>query len=117
MSAATGAELFLWGKLKLVCIVYFGVTLAVTSELHFNSFGFLCQAASSVAECARVVLMKSRLEGLKLDALTLLSYYAPLCFALLVPGALLTERPADASKWVADFNKEVGVPLILSYYA
>jgi len=110
LNALVGAELFMWTKFRLVTLVCFGVMLAVTGELNFNMTGFLCQCFSSVSECTRVVLIGLLLNksGLKMDPLTALSYYAPLCLVFLVPFAILTELPSDWGAFAADFQQEVG---------
>jgi hypothetical protein len=110
LNTLVGAELFLWTKFRLVTMVCLGVMLAVTGELNFDMKGFLCQCASSVSECMRVVLIGLLLnkQGLKMDPLTALSYYAPLCLVFLVPFALLTELPSDWAQFAADFQEQVG---------
>jgi len=115
LNTLVGAELFMWSKLRLVSLVCFGVMLAVTGELEFHVVGFLCQCFSSVSECTRVVLIGLLLNksGLKMDPLTALSYYAPMCLVFLVPFAMLTEMPSDWSSFAAEFQEEVGFGLLI----
>jgi hypothetical protein len=110
LNTLVGAELFMWSKLQIVTLVCFGVMLAVTGELHFHMSGFLCQCLSSVSECARIVLIGQLLNksGLKMDPLTAVSYYAPLCLVFLVPFAFVTEVPSDWGTFAQDFQREVG---------
>mmetsp|Transcript_87897 Transcript_87897/g.238336 ORF Transcript_87897/g.238336 Transcript_87897/m.238336 type:complete len:378 (+) Transcript_87897:93-1226(+) len=110
LNALVGAELFTWNKLRIVILVCCGVVLAVTGELHFRMVGFLCQSLSSVSECARIVLIGQLLNksGLKMDPLTAISYYAPLCLVFLVPLALVTEMPSDWGAFAEDLQREVG---------
>lgn len=110
LNTLVGAELFMWSKLRVVTLVCFGVTLAVTGELDFHMVGFLCQCFSSVAECARIVLIGQLLNknGLKMDPLTAVSYYAPLCLVFLVPFAFVTEMPSDWDSFAEDFQEKVG---------
>jgi len=110
LNALVGAELFMWSKLQIVTLVGFGVMLAVTGELEFHMVGFACQCFSSVAECARIVFIGQLLNksGLKMDPLTAVSYYAPLCLVFLVPFALATEVPSDWGSFAEDFQREVG---------
>jgi hypothetical protein len=110
LNTLLGAELFLWTKFRLVTLVCLGVMLAVTGELNFQMTGFLCQCASSVAECMRVVLIGILLSksGIKMDPLTALSHYAPLCFMFLVPFAALTELPADWGQFAQELRQEIG---------
>lgn len=90
--------------------------LSVTGELHFNAFGFGCQMFGSFTECLRVVLIGILLskQGLKLDPLTALSYYAPIAFAVLLPLALLTELPADLAMMRAEFEANMGWPWLIA---
>lgn len=115
MSVALGMESFVWCRFQAVCAVWFGVVLAVTGELKFNAIGFACQCMSSLAECGRVVLIETLInrQGLKMDPLTALSYYAPLCFFVLVPFAAATEIPDDLSAWWRSFDEHVGYVWII----
>jgi hypothetical protein len=115
LNTLVGAELFMWSKLRIVTLVCLGVMLAVTGELEFHMVGFLCQCFSSVSECTRVVLIGLLLNksGLKMDPLTALSYYAPMCLVFLVPFALLTEMPSDWGSFVAEFQQEIGFGLLI----
>merc|ERR1740129_1490633 len=115
MNVSLGVESFHWSLLKLVCTVWLGVVVAVAGELRFTLFGFACQAFSSVSECARLVLIGVLLhrQGLKFDPLTALGYYAPLCFALLLPLALVTEMPEDLAAWWAELHEQVGLGVVV----
>jgi hypothetical protein len=115
MSVAIGSERFLLCRFQPVCAVWFGIVLAVTGELQFNLVGFACQCVSSFSECGRVVLIELLLnrKGMKMDPLTALSYYAPLCFLVLVPFAVATEMPSDAAAWWRNFEDHVGYTWIL----
>ncbi|CAK0842068.1 unnamed protein product [Prorocentrum cordatum] len=110
MSVALAMQSFSWCRFQAVCAVWFGVLLAVTGELEFSIIGFACQCTSSVAECGRVVLIEMLInrKGMRMDPLTALSYYAPLCFFLLVPFAASTEMPDDMSAWWRRFEENVG---------
>jgi len=110
MSVALGMESFVWCRFQAVCAVWFGIVLAVTGELKFNVIGFACQCMSSLAECGRIVLIEMLInrQGMKMDPLTALSYYAPLCFCVLVPFAAATEIPDDLSAWWRSFDEHVG---------
>lgn len=97
-------------KLEATVVVTIGVMLSVQGELHFHFIGFLFQIFGSVTECGRVVLIGQLLnkQGLKMDPLTALSYYAPLAFLFLVPLALCTEVPSDPAGWIATLQREIG---------
>ncbi|KAL7422225.1 hypothetical protein Q5752_002871 [Cryptotrichosporon argae] len=67
---------------KLVGIVFLisgGCALAAYGELHFEMFGFLCQAAAVGFESSRLVMIELLLKGMKMDPLCSLHYYAPVC--------------------------------------
>jgi len=115
LNTLVGAELFMWSKLRIVTLVCVGVMLAVTGELEFHVVGFLCQCFSSVSECTRVVLIGLLMNksGLKMDPLTALSYYAPICLVFLVSFALLTEMPSDWGSLAAEFQQEIGFGLLI----
>lgn len=63
----------------IVCMISSGVALASRGELHFNLMGFLIQAAAVAFEAARLVMIQILLQGLKMDPLVSLYYYAPVC--------------------------------------
>ncbi|EJU02434.1 hypothetical protein DACRYDRAFT_22070 [Dacryopinax primogenitus] len=76
---------------RLIAIVFMisgGVALASYGELHFELFGFICQAFAVIFESCRLVLIEVLLKGLKMDPLVSLHYYAPVCAsinALVIP--------------------------------
>ncbi|CAK0851739.1 unnamed protein product [Prorocentrum cordatum] len=110
MSVAFGMEAFVWCRFQAVCAVWLGIALAVTGEMKLSVIGFACQCLSSLAECGRVVLIEMVInrQGMRMDPLTALSYYAPLCFCVLVPFAAATEIPDDISAWWRSFDEHVG---------
>lgn len=115
MSVALGVESFVWCRFQAVCAVWLGIALAVTGEMKLSLIGFVCQCMSSLAECGRVVLIEMLInrQGMKMDPLTALSYYAPLCFFVLVPFAAATEIPDDMSAWWRSFDEHVGYAWIV----
>ncbi|EIW69573.1 hypothetical protein TREMEDRAFT_30762, partial [Tremella mesenterica DSM 1558] len=67
---------------KLVMIVIListGCALAAYGEVHFELFGFLCQASAVLFESSRLVMIQILLQGFKMDPLCSLHYYAPVC--------------------------------------
>jgi len=66
----------------IVLMISIGVALAAHGELHFNMFGFLIQAAAVAFEASRLVMIQLLLQGLKMDPLVSLHYYAPVCAAI-----------------------------------
>ncbi|KIY47530.1 TPT-domain-containing protein [Fistulina hepatica ATCC 64428] len=63
----------------IVCMISSGVALASRGELHFNMFGFIMQAIAVAFEASRLVMIQILLQGLKMDPLVSLHYYAPVC--------------------------------------
>ncbi|RSH91246.1 hypothetical protein EHS25_009545 [Saitozyma podzolica] len=63
----------------IVAMISFGCALAAYGELHFEMFGFLCQTSAVVFESSRLVMIQILLQGLKMDPLCSLHYYAPVC--------------------------------------
>ncbi|GFZ46236.1 hypothetical protein JCM24511_04483 [Saitozyma sp. JCM 24511] len=63
----------------IVVMISFGCALAAYGELHFEMFGFLCQTSAVVFESSRLVMIQILLQGLKMDPLCSLHYYAPVC--------------------------------------
>lgn len=63
-------------------MISIGVALASHGELHFNMLGFLIQAAAVGFEASRLVMIQILLHNLKMDPLTSLHYYAPVCAAI-----------------------------------
>ncbi|KAG7133896.1 sugar phosphate/phosphate translocator like protein [Verticillium longisporum] len=76
---------------NVLCIVA-GVGLASAGEVDMSMVGTVIQLAGIMFEALRVVLIQKMLsnEGLKMDALVGLYYYAPVCAVMnLVVGAAL----------------------------
>jgi len=69
-----------------------GAALAVTGEVHFAAVGFVCQAISQLAECAKNVLGEWIMTGgkLKLDPLTYTMFMAPVCLTFLLIGNIFS---------------------------
>jgi len=76
---------------RLALIVFMisgGVCLASYGEVRFDTFGFVIQAAAVAFEASRLVMIQLLLQGMKMDPLVSLHYYAPVCAAinlLLIP--------------------------------
>lgn len=68
------------GRLILIVIlISLGCALAAYGELHFEMFGFICQTSAVLFESSRLVMIQILLQGLKMDPLCSLHYYAPIC--------------------------------------
>ncbi|WWC69579.1 uncharacterized protein I206_103522 [Kwoniella pini CBS 10737] len=63
----------------IVLLISTGCALAAYGELHFEMFGFLCQVSAVAFESSRLVMIQILLQGLKMDPLCSLHYYAPVC--------------------------------------
>ncbi|KDQ58698.1 hypothetical protein JAAARDRAFT_128426 [Jaapia argillacea MUCL 33604] len=63
----------------IVLMISCGVALASHGELRFNLIGFITQAAAVAFEASRLVMIQILLQGLKMDPIVSLHYYAPVC--------------------------------------
>ncbi|WVQ98633.1 hypothetical protein IAU59_005763 [Kwoniella sp. CBS 9459] len=63
----------------IVLLISAGCSLAAYGEVHFEMFGFLCQVSAVAFESSRLVMIQILLQGLKMDPLVSLHYYAPVC--------------------------------------
>ncbi len=104
-SAAPVAVLFTswaWGvaepslaKFLNVVVIVIGVAIASFGEINFSLIGFLYQVAGIVFEAMRITMIQVMLsaEGMKMDPLVGLYYYAPVCAAFNILVALFSEVP------------------------
>ncbi|XAO24084.1 hypothetical protein I312_102874 [Cryptococcus bacillisporus CA1280] len=72
----------------IVLLISTGCALAAYGEIYFEMFGFLCQISAVAFESSRLVMIQILLQGLKMDPLVSLYYYAPVCAtinALFIP--------------------------------
>ncbi|GMK55412.1 hypothetical protein CspeluHIS016_0204680 [Cutaneotrichosporon spelunceum] len=65
--------------LATVVLISIGCALSAYGELHFKLLGFLFQTSAVVFESSRLVMIQVLLQGLKMDPLVSLHYYAPVC--------------------------------------
>lgn len=75
----------------IVMMISVGCALAAYGELHFEMFGFLCQAAAVAFEASRLVMIQILLHGLKMDPIVSLHFYAPVCAVINLCILPLTE--------------------------
>lgn len=83
-----GLETFNQRTTTVVIAISLGVALASYGELDFALGGFIFQSLGIVFEATRLVAIQKLLQGLRMDPLVSLYYYAPVCAtfnALLVP--------------------------------
>ncbi|KAI6782415.1 sugar phosphate/phosphate translocator-like protein [Emericellopsis cladophorae] len=93
---------WLWGianptmsTLLNILVIVLGVAIASAGEIQFSWLGFLYQVGGTVFEAMRLVLIQVMLssEGLQMDPLVGLYYYAPVCAVMNMFVALWSEVP------------------------
>ncbi|KAN0065204.1 hypothetical protein ACQY0O_001701 [Thecaphora frezii] len=68
------------GSLTLIVgAISFGVATASYGEASFDTLGFIFQVLAIVFESTRLVMIQVLLQGLKMDPLVSLYYFAPVC--------------------------------------
>ncbi|KAG5933071.1 hypothetical protein E4U59_007074 [Claviceps monticola] len=72
-----------------------GVALASVGEIHFSLIGFLYQMGGIVFEAIRIIMIQVLLsgDGMKMDPLVGLYYFAPVCAIMNLLVALPSELP------------------------
>lgn len=82
-------------KLINIVVIVIGVAVASFGEVKFSWIGFLYQLGGIVFEAMRIVMIQVMLagEGLRMDPLVGLYYYAPVCAVLNTIAALVSEAP------------------------
>jgi len=88
ISCAAGLQSVNRMRVVLIAWVITGAAVSVSGDIKFSLIGVAFQAASQLAECARVVLGEILLNGKKLDPLTYTSFIAPICLAVLLVASL-----------------------------
>lgn len=78
-----------------IVVIVIGVGIASFGEIHFKFIGFVYQVGGIVFEAMRIVMIQVMLsgEGVKMDPLVGLYYYAPVCTFFNILVALFTELP------------------------
>ncbi|SNX85040.1 related to triose phosphate/3-phosphoglycerate/phosphate translocator [Melanopsichium pennsylvanicum] len=66
----------------IVGCISFGVALASYGQGEFAMSGFVCQVLAIGFESSRLVMIQVLLQGLKMDPLVSLYYFAPVCAAI-----------------------------------
>ncbi|KAH7115393.1 triose-phosphate transporter family-domain-containing protein [Dactylonectria estremocensis] len=84
------------GDIGNILVIVAGVTLASIGEIHFSWIGLAFQMAGILFEAMRVVLLQVLVsgEGLNMDPLVGLYYYAPICAAINFLVACIIELPS-----------------------
>ncbi|RFN49535.1 hypothetical protein FIE12Z_6231 [Fusarium flagelliforme] len=78
-----------------VMIIVVGVAIASFGEIEFSMAGFIFQMCGTIAEAVRVVMIQVMLsaEGLRMDPLVGLYYYAPVCTLMNFVVVAFSEGP------------------------
>ncbi|KAK7414696.1 hypothetical protein QQX98_006464 [Neonectria punicea] len=92
---ATPSMSTLGNVLLIVC----GVAIASAGEIEFSWIGFIFQVTGTLFEAVRLVMVQVMLsgEGIRMDPLVGLYYYAPVCTVMNIFVVALTEGPTF--KW------------------
>jgi len=65
----------------IVCVISLGVGIASYGELQFDLLGFLIQLLAILIESCRLVLIQILMQGMNMNPLVSLYYFAPVCLA------------------------------------
>ncbi|KAI5461422.1 triose-phosphate transporter family-domain-containing protein [Mariannaea sp. PMI_226] len=78
-----------------VLIIVFGVAIASIGEIQFSWLGFAFQLTGTIFEAIRLVMIQVMLkgEGIRMDPLVGLYYYAPVCAVMNIFVVAVTEFP------------------------
>ncbi|GAA5972849.1 hypothetical protein JCM11641_003971 [Rhodosporidiobolus odoratus] len=82
MSVLMGLDKFNQRTFIVVLAISFGVALASYGEVVFVFSGFIFQCLGILFEATRLVAIQKLLQGLRMDPLVSLYYYAPVCATL-----------------------------------
>jgi len=99
--------------LFIVLLISCGVCLASYGEIAFSMTGFIIQAGAIAFESSRLVMIQVLLQGLKMDPLVSLHYYAPVCAAInllilpLTEGMAPFRALASISPWILLSNASI----------
>ncbi|EKJ70467.1 hypothetical protein FPSE_09328 [Fusarium pseudograminearum CS3096] len=98
------------GKIANILVIAMGVAVASAGMIEFSVIGFIFQMGGLAFEAVRVVMTQVMLngEGLKMDAMVGLYYYAPVVAILNLLVAFMIEVPHFD---MADFHR-VGFPTL-----
>lgn len=81
-----------------ILVIVFGVALSSFGEIEFSWVGFFFQIGGTLFEAMRLVMIQVMLsgEGLRMDPLVGLYYYAPVCAVMNFFVAAVSEFPRFA---------------------
>ena len=88
-------EKFSWDVLASVCCIATGVAIASLGELRFNMIGFMLQIGAICFGATKLVMVQRLLCGTahKMDPLTSLYWFSPICAILSLFAGLVWEIP------------------------
>ncbi|OKP12407.1 hypothetical protein PENSUB_2143 [Penicillium subrubescens] len=78
-----------------ICVICAGVFVSSYGEMQFNILGIIIQCAGIVCEAIRLALSEVLLSpsGIKMDPLTALYHFAPVCMIFCLMAAAAVEGP------------------------
>ncbi|EPS34898.1 hypothetical protein PDE_09862 [Penicillium oxalicum 114-2] len=78
-----------------ILVICLGVFISSYGEVHFNTVGILIQCAGIASEAIRLALSELLLSpsGVKMDPLTALYHFAPVCMVFCLFAAMLVDGP------------------------
>lgn len=78
-----------------ICVICAGVFISSYGEMQFNILGIIIQCAGIVCEAIRLALSEVLLSpsGIKMDPLTALYHFAPVCMIFCLMAAAAVEGP------------------------
>jgi len=105
MGCAMGLQTFSYQKLFYLSIIILGCSLCAKGEIHFALLGLVLQVTSMFAECAKNLIGELVMsgDGLKLDALTFVSFQAPCSLVPLLIAVTLTLTPQAREDFYAHY--------------
>ncbi|KAF9765591.1 hypothetical protein IL306_002098 [Fusarium sp. DS 682] len=94
-----------------IMLIVAGVAISSFGEIEFSWWGFIFQMCGTIAEAVRVVMIQVMLsaEGLRMDPLVGLYYYAPVCTLMNLVVVFFSEGPRF--KWEDAAHAGYGVLL------
>lgn len=94
-----------------ILVIVFGVAIASAGEIEFSWIGFLFQVSGTVFEAVRLVMIQVMLngEGMKMDPLVGLYYYAPVCALM----NLLVAIPFEVPKFEMQHLWDAGIFMLI----
>ncbi|RSH82204.1 hypothetical protein EHS25_006137 [Saitozyma podzolica] len=93
----------------VICLTCAGCFIAASGEVRFSVFGLVCQTSAVIVESMRLVLIQVLLKEYKMDPLTSIAMYAPICVVII---GMIMPVVEGAEPWLYVLDR-VGIPLLL----